>query len=151
MIDAQGTIKWIKSAQLGIIPDKTKVSSRTFSFSYKRGIHGPIEERISRASLSGDQMLPGIHYDPNCESSPMVDRIAARMIISYSVGQRRTLEHLDVRSAFLHEDYTYEKPVYIREAARADGTFKNGKMVGIPVRNLYGNPSGMYYYVQFLL
>lgn len=43
----------------------------------------------------------------------MVDRIAARMVISYSVDQGWTPEHLDVKSSFLHEDYLYDNPVYI--------------------------------------
>lgn len=81
----------------------------------------------------------------------MVDSIAARMVISYSVDRGWKLEHLDVQSEFLYEDYFYGKPVYIREASRADGTYKNGKTVGMLKRNLYGNPSGTYYYIQGLL
>lgn len=61
------------------------------------------------------------------------------------------LEHLDVRSAFLHEDYLYEKPVYIREAAKADGTYKHGRTIGFLIRNLYENPSFTYYFVHGLL
>lgn len=150
-LEEQGTIRWLKPDQLGIIPKNTKVIHLTFTFNYKRRSNGTIEERKSRASLSGDQMIPGVHYDAACTSAPMVDRIAARMIISYSADRGWKLEHLDVKSAFLHEDYGYHKPVYIKEPARADGRYKHGRTVGILIRNLCGNPSGKFYYVQGLL
>lgn len=60
-IDSQGTIKWLKPAQLGIIPPKTRIISLTFSFKYKKRSDGEIEERKSRTSPRGDQMLPEIH------------------------------------------------------------------------------------------
>lgn len=81
-------------------------------------------------------MLSGIHYDANCASALMVDLIAVLMVISYTVNKVWTLEHFDVKSAFLHENHLYHKPVCIREAARAYGTFKNGKTIGILIRSL---------------
>lgn len=123
----------------------------TLSFAYKRDKSGEIEERKSRASLRGDKMVANIHYDPGCTSAPMVDRIAARMVICHNFQHGWWLEHFDVKSAFLHEKYRYHKPVYIREMARADGSYKHGNTVGILRLNLYGNPSGTYYYIDGLL
>lgn len=39
----------------------------------------------------------------------------------------------------------------MRETTRADGSFKNGNTIGVLRLNLYGNPSGTYYYVDGLL
>lgn len=150
-IDEQGRIKWLKPGELGIIPPKTRVISLTFSFNYKRRSDGSIEERKSRASVRGDNMIPGIHYDADCTSAPMVDCIAARMVIGYSVDKGWTLEHIDVKSALLHEDYMYHKPVNMREDAREDGPYNHGKTIGILIWSLYGNTSGTYYYVKGLL
>lgn len=96
-------------------------------------------------------MKPNIHFDPECTSAPMVDRMAGRMVISHSVEQGWQLEHLDVRSAFLHEEYKYGKPVYIRETPRAGGTYKHGETIGILRLNLYGSPSGTFFYIEGLM
>lgn len=145
-IDEQGAIKWLKPGELGIIPPKTRIITLTFSFNHKRQSDGTIEERKSHASLRGDRILPGIHFGPKCTSAPM-----ARMVVSYSVDKGWTLEHIDMKSAFLYGEYKYSKPVIIREAARSDGTYKYGNTVGVLMRNLFGNPSVTYYYVQGLL
>lgn len=72
----------------------------------------------------------------------MVDRVAARIVVIYSVDKGWQLEHIYVKSEFLHEDYLYEKPVYIREAARSDGTYKHGKPVGILILTYMGTRQG---------
>lgn len=41
----------------------------------------------------------------------MVDRMAARTVLVHSVEHGWNLEHLDVKSAFLHEEYRFGKPV----------------------------------------
>lgn len=150
-LDANGAIKWLQPADLGLIPKNTRIIPLTLSFNYKRDKAGDIEERKSRASLRGDLMLEHVHFDPKCTSAPMVDRIAARMVISHNVENGWVLEHLDVKSAFLHEKYRYRKPVWVREMARADGSYKHGRTIGLLKLNLYGNPSGTYYYVDGLL
>lgn len=94
-------------------------------------------------------MILGVHDDENCTSVPMVDRVAARMVINYCLDKGWTLENIDTKSAFLHEDHLYHKPVYIREPA--DGTYKHGKTMGIQKWNFHGSPSGTYYYLQDLL
>lgn len=141
----------LKPAELGIIPKGTKTISLTPSFNYKRRKDGSIEERKSSASKRGDQMRAHIQFDPACTSAPMVDRMAVRMVIAHSVENGWTLEHVDVRSAFLHEEYKYVKPVCIKEMPRADGTFKHGGTVGFLRLNLYGNPSGTFYYIKGLM
>lgn len=96
-------------------------------------------------------MRAHVHLDPASTSAPMVDRMAARMVIAHSVEHGWRLEHLDVRSAFLHEEYRYGKPVYVREMPRADGSYKHGGTIGLLRLNLYGNPSGTFYYIEGLM
>lgn len=144
-LDSNGTIKWLAPGELGIIPKKTKIISLTLSFNYKRHKSGDIEERKSRAAIRGDTMLPYTHYDPACTSAPMVERMAVRIVIRYSIEGNWILEHMDVTSEFLHEMYRFHKPVYVREMARADGKYKHGNTIGILVKNLYGNPPGSFY------
>lgn len=122
-IDETGTIKWLSKAELGILPKEVKFIPLTMTFNYKRNKMGEVEERKSHASLRGDLMKAHIHFDPAQTSAPMVDRVAVRLILAQSVDHGWTLEHFDIESDFLHERYKYHQPVYIREMARADGTY----------------------------
>lgn len=146
-LDAKGTIRWLHPST----KPPSKQIPLTLSFNYKRDEQGGIEECKARGSVRGEMMKPHVHFDPQCTSAPMVDRVAARMVIAHVVKNGWTLEHMDIHSAFINEKYKYTKPVYIREPARADGSFKYGKTTGILELNLYGNPSGTYYYLDGLL
>lgn len=141
----------MKPAELALVPKTTKATPMTLSFAYKRGSTGDIEERKSRASIQGNRMKPHQHFDPKCTSAPMVDRCATRMFVVHSVEKGWPMERFDIHSAFLHENYGYKKQVLIREMAKANGTFKHGKKVGILVKNQYGNPSGTFYYIVGLM
>lgn len=138
------------AAELGILPKKTKIVNMTLSFNYKRCKDGKVEESKSRASVRGDQMQPDIHFDPECTSAPMVDKMAARMVISHNVEHGWILDHLDVKSGFLHETYRYSNPDYVRELVMANGSYKHGNTVGVLHLNLYGNLSGTFYYMEGL-
>lgn len=140
-----------KARRIGNHPPHTRIIPVKLSFNYKRDRNGTMENCKSRGSMRGDGMLPGVHYDSKSTSAPMVDRIAARMVVRYTVDKGWHIDHIDVKSAFLHGDYLYNKSVYIREVARSDRTYKHGKTVRILILNLYGNPTGTYYYVKCLL
>lgn len=149
-VDANGTIRWLKLAELNFILKDVKIIPMTFSLNLKRNKDRSIEERKRRASLRRDTMQKLVHYKPEHTSEPMVVRVAARMVASHSVKEGWHVGHFDMTSAFLHEEYKYPKPVYIREMAREDGFYKHGNTVGVLMLNLYGNPSGIYYYVDGL-
>lgn len=123
-IGASGEMTGLKPAKLGLIPKGAKIVPLTITFNYKMAKDGTVEEHKSRSSVRGDQMQPDVYFDPGCTSVPMVDNMAARIVISHSVEYDWQLEHLDVKSAFLHEDYRYGKPLYLREMARADGLYR---------------------------
>lgn len=80
----------------------------------RRHKDGQIEEQKSHASLQKDMMEPEVHFDPTKTSAPMVDRIVASMSKLHSVQMAWTLEHIDIKSAFLSERYKFPKPVNIR-------------------------------------
>lgn len=122
-IEESGSITWLNPEELDITPKNAKIVSLTLFFNYKSGSDGSIEEQKSRASIRREKMRPNVHFDLRCTSTPIVDRMAAWMVISHSFERGWSLEHLDVRSEFLHEEYRYGKPVYIREMPRADGTY----------------------------
>lgn len=73
------------------------------------------------------------------------------MVLAHSVEYGWRLEHLDAKSALLLAKYRFGKPVYLREISRADQTYKHGKTIWVLKLNLYGNPSGIYYYMEGLL
>lgn len=78
----------------------------------------------------------------------MAEKCAPRMVIAHSVDQNWQIEHLDIHSAFLHEEYGFHKPLYTREIAKTNGSYSNGKTVWKLVKNQYGNPSGAFYYLK---
>lgn len=92
-----------------------------------------------------------VHFDAQCTSAPMVYRVEARSVISYSVKQGLVLEHMDIHSAFINERQKYHNPVFIGEQARTDGSFKHGDPTWILEPNIYGNSFGTYYYLHGLL
>lgn len=53
----------------------------------------------------------------------MIGRMAARMVITYSVEKAYILEHKASKSSTLHDKYRHTKPVYRREMAGADGLY----------------------------
>lgn len=54
-------------------------------------------------------------------------------------------------AAHVHKIYEYDKPVFVRGAARADGTYVQGQTIGQLAKNLYDNPSGGYLFTMCLL
>lgn len=56
----------------------------------------------------------GVHYDSDCTSAPMVARVKVRLIVAHKVEIYREMEHMDIHSAFLHEEYKYKNTFYIR-------------------------------------
>lgn len=73
------------------------------------------------------------------------------MIMSHSVENYWRLQDFDVRNASLHQKHKHEQTVYVREMERSNGQFTHGYNIFILTKNLYGNPSGTYYYVEGLL
>lgn len=65
-IDETGTgpIRWLKPAELGILPKTIKVIQLKMTFNYKRHKNGNIEVRKSQTSLRRDLIRAELHYYP---------------------------------------------------------------------------------------
>lgn len=81
----------------------------------------------------------------------MVHLCASRMVLSHAMELEWSLEHFGVRSAFFHGLYKYEDPLFMREMARVVLWYKYGDTVGRLVKNQYGNPWGICYYIKGVL
>lgn len=54
-----------------------------------------------------------------------MDQIAVRMEIANNVEMTWKTEHFDTKIAFLHEEYKYEKAVYIKDIEHSEGNYKH--------------------------
>ena len=117
-------------------------------YKYKRTAEGDITERKARRSLRGDLMRPHQHYNPDHTSAPMADKPMIRLLLAVKAAYGLTAAHFDIKSAFTHETYKYDADVYVKQHSRFDGPCKHGRKGGKLIRNLYGSPSGGYYYLQ---
>lgn len=72
-----------------------------------------------------------------------------RLLLALTAACRLHSDHFDIKSAFVHENYGYTKPVLIKQLPKFDGTLRHpGKPAGVLMRNIYGTPSGGYYYLK---
>ena len=91
-------------------------------------------------------MKPGLHYDPNHTTTYTADRTTQRLLIAIHATTKYPLEHFDIKSAYLHEQYQHTKPIYVKQMPRFDGSQKHEGNYGKLVGNLYGSPPAAYYY-----
>lgn len=63
------------------------------------------------------------------------------MEIANNVEMTWKTEHFDTKIAFLHEEYKYEKAVYIKDIEHSEGNYKHWQTIGLPNLILYGIPS----------
>ena len=115
-------------------------------YKYKRTAEGEIIERKARCSLRGDLMRPHQHFNPDHTAAPMADKSSIRLLLAIKAAHGRKAAHFDIKSAFTHEAYHYDADVYVKQHPRFDGTYRHEGKGGKLLRNLYGSPSGRYYY-----
>lgn len=85
-------------------------------------------------------MKPGLHFDPKHTATYTADRTTQRMLIAFHALMTLPLEHLDIKSAYLHERYASHKPVHFKQMPTFDGTFRHQGKYGKLIGNLYGSP-----------
>ena len=71
--------------------------------------------------------------------------------MAISAAKKWNIEHFDITAAYLHELYQHDKPIYIRQHPRFDGTLKHNCKSGILQRNLYGTPPASNIYFSALV
>ena len=60
------------------------------------------------------------------------------------------LEHFDIKSAYLHEQYQHKQPIYVKQMQKFDGSYKQAGEYGKLVGSLYGSPPAAYSYTHGL-
>lgn len=70
-------------------------------------------------------MQPGLHYDPSHTTTFTADRTTQRMLIALHATHKLPLEHFDIKSAYLHEKYQHDRPIYVKQMQRFDGSHKH--------------------------
>ena len=146
-LDNKHIIKWISSPPSATHP---KPIALTMAYKYKRDDSGKILERKARCAVRGDRMIPNLHFDPNQVTTYVAERPTVRILFCLAAAQGLSIEQFDIHSAFLHEPYTYDRPVYIRQYPRFDGSLKHPGTLGILQGNLYGTPPAGHIYFSGL-
>lgn len=135
-IDNMRAIQWIPRNET---PPKIRPLPLTMTYKYKRDATGHIEERKARCAVRGDLMKPHIHYDPDTTATFAEDKTTIRLILAHAAAHRLPLEHFDISSAFLHEDFEHTNPVFIRQHPSFNGSYRHDAQVGQLRGNLYCN------------
>lgn len=78
----------------------------------------------------------------------MADKSTIRILISIAADRQWPVEHIDMKSAYLHTVFKFLQDVHVREPPRADGTYKYGKITGKLVRNIYGGKYGAFSFLE---
>lgn len=118
-------------------------------YRYKKSPTGALLERKARCALRGDRMIAHVHFNTTHTAAPTSEKATVRLVISIAAALRLNLVQLDLKSAFVHEPYEFEKPVYVKQHPRFKGAMKHtGCSAGIMIKNVYGTTPGRYYYLR---
>ena len=143
-IDTLKAIQWIPDDK---ITHTARLIPLTMNYRYKRSPELDITEHKARCAVRGDLMKPAINYNPDHTAACMADKDNIRFLFAIEASGGLTSDHFDIQSAYIHEPYKFEEPVHIRQHSRFDGTLKHNCRGGVLMKNLYGSPSGGYYYL----
>lgn len=78
----------------------------------------------------------------------MADKSTIRLLISIAADRQWPVEHMDMKSAYIHTLFQYIKSVHVREPSRSKGHYKHGKTTGRLMRNIYGDKSCAFYFLE---
>lgn len=118
------------------------------TYRYKRDTSQQILEHKARCTVRGYKMIPDLHCNPNHTTSHNAEKTTIRLLLAYAAASNLVLDQFDIVSAYTHEPYSHDKPVYIKQPKQFDGTLRHPDKNGILRKNLYGTPSGGYYYLD---
>ena len=88
----------------------------------------------------GNQLIPSLHYDADNVAMHTVGRATMRLLCAVSVQLGLDMYHANLKSAFLHEDYTGQVPLYMEIPPHFDGTHINPGKVARIIKNIFGTP-----------
>ena len=78
----------------------------------------------------------------------MADKVTILLPLAIKAADRLKADHFHIKSAYIHEPFNHKMPVFVKQHPRFDGSFKYNGKGGQLIKNLYGTPSGGYYYLE---
>lgn len=69
-----------------------------------------------------------------------------RMLIALHANLSLSVEHFDIKYAYLHERYEYDIPVYVQQMQNFDGTYRHHSKYGKIEGDLYDSSPAAFYY-----
>lgn len=78
----------------------------------------------------------------------MAERSTVRALFAVATKNNEEIEHLDMKSAYIHTDFMFNKKLYFKEPPRENGQYKHGGTVGVLKKNIYGGKIGAYYFLN---
>ena len=142
-LDQMGAFTWQP-----LPPQHSAPIPMIMTYRYKRDNIGNINERKARCSVRGDLMKPHIHFEPNHTAAHLSDKMTIRVIFALIANRKLIAEHFDITMAFPHERYEHDQDIYVKQMQRFDKSFKHPHKTGKLELNVYGTPSGGYYYLK---
>ena len=147
MHDVFGTFQYVDR---DTIPHGNLITKPIFTLNYSHDNQGNITGRRVRCSYRGNQLIPNFHYDAENVATHTVDRAAMRLLMAVSAQLGLELYHVDLKSAFLHEDYKGTVPLYMEIPPHFDGSHRFPGKVARIVKNIFGTPNAPKIYIDGL-
>lgn len=72
----------------------------------------------------------GTHYYLAQMNCPAVEKEAAWLVFAIAAAHGWSIEHLDIKNAYLLETTMYEKTIFVREMPSRSGTYAHGRTIG---------------------
>lgn len=132
-----GTFKYVDADS---VPKNALVPHAIFRFVYKFDKDGNIAAHKARFAYPGHRLKAGIHYNPNSLATYAADRDTIRLVLALATEHGLDLNHIDLESAFIQEDYNGDTVLYLSAIPNFDGTPRHPGKVAVIAKNLYGTP-----------
>lgn len=78
----------------------------------------------------------------------MAEKASVLLLLALAAAKGLHMEHIDITGAYRHEQYCHDKPVFIWQPQRFDGTYKHPHKSGELKGNIYGTPSCLHLLIQ---
>ena len=128
-------VQWIPRNQ---VPKTAKISPVKLNMKIKRDKDNNIIECKTRCNVRGDLQKPNMRYDPARITTNVADRGTIRAALSTAAVNNCHAEHIDIKSAFLHEKSDPSITLCMRQPPRFNGMQKCPNAVGKVAGNLCG-------------
>lgn len=144
-LDDHGTFTTVPRSSL---PPKAFVPRAQIRFVYKENDFGQLIGFKARVLYPGDRLTPSVHYDPKATATYSADCDCLRIVIASAAQDEHQLYHVDIKSAFLHEEFQGKTPLYLQMLPNFDEPAGRYSQVNMLTANLYGTPQACKVYID---